>query len=403
MKPLVSFLCPAYNKEEYMSQMFTMFLSQTYKRCELIVVDDASTDGTQDLCTWYASKHKNISYYRNKTNIGVADSRNIARSHAKGEILLVQDADDQSVNGRAELTVEFFKRNKDVDLMYGSTVIIDDLGAERAQLRAEQFVVSRVKNKNYFSHPTLAYRKSMPIRYRSGLRYIDDWYFYLDCYNAGYKFGFMENILAAWRVAKGGLSYDMGNEQGEKKEAKEKLKEEFKGIEDDISDSLRKSPEQRVRFREILKRIPKGFNILDVGCNSGYTLDLYSKKARVDGVEIAKNLVKLCKSKGFTIYENISDIKHQYDIIILGDILEHYNNEQAKEIVQKYLHFASNKLIITIPYPDGRFGKKFVPEHKADYVLQNIQDWLPNAKMTATPIYYGDDAIPLWSLIEVFK
>jgi glycosyltransferase involved in cell wall biosynthesis len=402
MKPLVSFLCPAYNKEEYMSQMIMMFLDQTYKNTELIIVDDASTDGTQELCEYYVKKHKNIKYYRNKINLGVADSRNIARSHAKGDILLVQDADDQSVNGRAEMTVEFFKRNKDIDLMYGSTVLIDDLGVERGTLKAEQFVVSRLKIKNYVSHPTLAYRKSMPILYRKGLRYIDDWYFLLDCYIEGYKFGHLTNILSAWRVTKGGLSYDMGYEQGEKKEAKEAIKKEFASIEDDISDILRKSPEQRIRLKEILKRIPKGSTILDVGCNGGYTLELYKKNGIVEGVEIAKNLIDICRKKGFLIH-NTLDIYSNYEIIILGDILEHYGQSEANELIKNAYNLATDRLIITVPYPDGRYCKKFTPEHKADYVLSDIQSWLPNAKMTAVPIYYGDDAIPLWSLIEVFK
>jgi glycosyltransferase involved in cell wall biosynthesis len=398
----VSFCCPAYNKEEYMSQMIMMFLDQTYKNCELIIVDDASTDGTQELCEYYANKHKNIKYFRNLKNIGVADSRNLARQFSTGDIICVQDADDQSVNGRAEMTVEFFKKNKHIDLLYGSTVLIDDLGVERGTLKAEQFVVSRLKTKNFISHPTLAYRKSMPVLYRHGLRYIDDWYFLLDCYLQGYKFGYLTNILAAWRVTKGGLSYDMGSEQGEKKEAKEAFKKEFEAIDDDISDILRKSPEQRARFREILKRIPKGSTILDIGCNGGYSLELFSKKGDVCGVEIAPNLIEICENKGFKMLRK-GEAFPNVDVVVLGDILEHYTEVKAKNILNMAYHSAQDRVIITIPYPDGRFGTKFVPEHKADYVLQNIQDWLPRAKMKAIPIYYSDDAIPLWSLIEVFK
>lgn len=398
----VSFLCPAYNKEEFLSQMIMMMLEQTYKNCELIIVDDASTDGTQEICEFYANKHKNIRYFRNETNLGVADSRNIARSHATGDYLLVQDADDQSVNGRAEFVVKYFKDHKDVDIMYGSNVIMDEMSVVRSQRKAEPFVVSRIKNQNFICHTTVAYRKTMPIFYRKGLRYIDDWYFILDVYNAGYKFGFVDNILAAWRVTKGGMSYDMGREEGWKKEAKEALKKEFENIEDDISNQLAKSPEQQVRLKEIIKRITKGSTVLDVGCNGGYTMELYAKKAKVTGIEIAPNLIRICEKKGFRVY-NPDNIPESYDVAVLGDILEHYIPSEAKEIINKYFAI-SNKLIVTIPYPDSRYGKKFVPEHKSDYLLADIQGWLPEgAKTEAFPVYYGDDAIPLWSLIEVTK
>lgn len=384
-----------------MSQMITMFLAQTYKKCELIIVDDASTDGTEDLCSFYTAKYKNIKYFKNLKNLGVADSRNIARSHSIGDILLVQDADDQSVNGRAELTAEFFKKNKKIDLMYGSNIIIDDLGKERATQKAEDFVVSRLKTKNYISHPTLAYRKSMPIMYRKGLKYIDDWYFTLDCYNAGYKFGHIDNILSAWRVTRAGLSYDMGKEEGWKKEAKEKLIEEFKNIEDDITKNL-KNPEQRIRLKEIAARIPKGSTILDVGCNGGYTMEIYAKKGTVTGIEIAPNLIEICRKKGLNVVSDYP-VNTLYDIVVVGDVLEHYNEIQAKHIANAAFNSATDRVIITIPYVDGRYCKKFVPEHKEDYSNQQIASWFPNSRVEFTPIYYGDDAIPLWSLIEVFK
>jgi glycosyltransferase involved in cell wall biosynthesis len=89
---LVSFLIPTYNRANLLPQCIESILSQTYKNIEIIVIDDASTDGTEDVIN---SKFKGrVKYYKNNVNRGVAYSRNLGLSYANGKYIGLLDSDD---------------------------------------------------------------------------------------------------------------------------------------------------------------------------------------------------------------------------------------------------------------------------------------------------------------------
>lgn len=72
MKPLVSIGMPVYNGEKYIRQALDSLLAQDYGHFELIISDNASTDGTPEICREYAARDSRIAYYRNQENMGAA-------------------------------------------------------------------------------------------------------------------------------------------------------------------------------------------------------------------------------------------------------------------------------------------------------------------------------------------
>ena len=79
-KPLVTIGLPVYNSEKYLRQSLESLLAQTYSNLVLIISDNASTDGTADICASYAQVDSRIKYYRNAENIGLPRNFNqIAR------------------------------------------------------------------------------------------------------------------------------------------------------------------------------------------------------------------------------------------------------------------------------------------------------------------------------------
>ncbi|MEG5056622.1 glycosyltransferase [Microcoleus sp. A2-C5] len=70
--PLVSIGMPLYNEERYLRQALDSLISQDYANFELIISDNASVDGTSDICQEYVAKDRRVHYYRNETNIGAA-------------------------------------------------------------------------------------------------------------------------------------------------------------------------------------------------------------------------------------------------------------------------------------------------------------------------------------------
>ena len=234
----ISFAMPAYNKELYLNDAITSILGQDYKNFEIIIVDDASSDGTEDICKYYVAKFPDkIKYFRNKKNMGVGYSRNLAWEKATGDIICVNDADDLSLIHRARLTVEAFKKNK-IDVLYGGCMAINHRNEDIGHRAAEDFHIARLKKENFIFHPTVAYRREIPVRYRN-VRFIDDWYFYLDCIDKGLKFGKIEKVISVYRLIHDGLTQDGGFYHESKDKAKKKLIEEFSDFQEDISESLK--------------------------------------------------------------------------------------------------------------------------------------------------------------------
>jgi SAM-dependent methyltransferase len=405
----ISFAMTAFQKELYINDAITSILAQDYKDIELVIVDDASTDGTQDICEYYAKLHPDkIKYIRNKKNLGVGKSRNIAWEHATGDIICVNDADDASLSHRARLTAETFKKNN-VDIAYGGCVAINHKGEQIPNYRLpEKFNLAKLKIENFIQHPTVAYRRSIPVRYRP-VRFIDDWYFYLDCVAAGMKFGTIEskveveNIMSAYRLIHDGLTQDGGFYHEEKEKAKAKLRKEFENYQQDITEPLKKDLGQQTRINAILREIPKGSSVLDIGCNAGYIMERIKKKGcSVVGVEIANNLVEKCKQRGLNVKKedvlNIK-IKSHIDVILIGDVLEHYHIEHVSKIVNNLLSHCK-KLIITVPYKYGQHSARENADHVRDYDIDDFKQIMGDkCKVKSKVILVGDNAVPDWLLI----
>lgn len=89
---LISVVIPTYNRKEKLPECIESVLSQSYKNIEVIVVDDASTDGTEELFTQLSDKR--VRYLRYEKNQGACHARNYGASYARGEVLAFQDSDD---------------------------------------------------------------------------------------------------------------------------------------------------------------------------------------------------------------------------------------------------------------------------------------------------------------------
>lgn len=105
--PLVSVIMAAWNAEATIEASVKSILSQTWKRMELLIVDDASTDGTWSVLQRLAERDSRVRIFRNTTNVGPYVSKNIAVTQANGAWLTGHDADDWAHPQRIERQVRF--------------------------------------------------------------------------------------------------------------------------------------------------------------------------------------------------------------------------------------------------------------------------------------------------------
>ena len=100
--PLITVIMPAWNAEKTVRAAAQSILNQTWKNLELLIVDDASVDGTWAVMKEIAVEDERVKIMRNKINVGPYVSKNIALGIARGEWITGHDADDWAHPQRIE-------------------------------------------------------------------------------------------------------------------------------------------------------------------------------------------------------------------------------------------------------------------------------------------------------------
>lgn len=93
-RPLVSVCIPVYNGKKYIDETIQSILAQTYCHIEIIIQDNASTDGTWELLQEYAAKYPQIFIERNIQNYGMTANWNLVINRARGDYAMLLSADD---------------------------------------------------------------------------------------------------------------------------------------------------------------------------------------------------------------------------------------------------------------------------------------------------------------------
>lgn len=128
MNDLVSIIMPSYNTAPYISDSIQSVLNQSYSKWELLIVDDCSTDDTDEVVKSYLSD-KRIQYFKNDKNSGAAISRNKALREAKGKWIAFLDSDDLWRPEKLEKQIGFMEKN-DYHFSYTNYSEIDENGNE---------------------------------------------------------------------------------------------------------------------------------------------------------------------------------------------------------------------------------------------------------------------------------
>ena len=110
MHGLVSIIMPSYNTARFIEATIESVLAQTYKNWELIIVDDCSTDNTDEIVNAYLTDSR-IKYIKNEKNSGAAVSRNRALREAAGRWIAFLDSDDLWAPEKLEKQLAFMVEN----------------------------------------------------------------------------------------------------------------------------------------------------------------------------------------------------------------------------------------------------------------------------------------------------
>jgi glycosyltransferase involved in cell wall biosynthesis len=130
--PLVTVGLPVYNSERYVRQSLDSLLAQTYRDFTLVISDNASTDGTEQICRQYAATDSRVRYFRNAENIGNPRNFNrvfeLASSLAAPKYLKWSTADDFWAPTFLERALEVMERDPAIALCYPQADFVDANG-----------------------------------------------------------------------------------------------------------------------------------------------------------------------------------------------------------------------------------------------------------------------------------
>jgi len=106
---LVSIIMPSWNTAKFIGESIQCVIDQTYTSWELLIVDDCSTDNTDEVVASFDDKR--IRYFKNDKNSGAALTRNRALREAQGEYIAFLDSDDLWTIDKLEKQIKFMKEN----------------------------------------------------------------------------------------------------------------------------------------------------------------------------------------------------------------------------------------------------------------------------------------------------
>jgi len=126
--PLISILMPVYNAGDFLVGAIESMRNQTLKDWELIVVNDGSTDKSNEILKKYAEKDLRIKIYKFKKNKGLSYALNYGLNKAHGKYLARMDADDISYPKRLETQLRYLIRDPKVVAVGSQIKLINEKG-----------------------------------------------------------------------------------------------------------------------------------------------------------------------------------------------------------------------------------------------------------------------------------
>jgi glycosyltransferase involved in cell wall biosynthesis len=180
--PIVSIIMPAYNENRNIDDSITSILLQTFRDFEFIVINDGSTDGTDEIIKKYMGWDDRIILIDHATNQGILKSLNDGLEASRGKYIARMDADDISAHVRLEKQVDFLDSHPDIGLLGSDAVYIDPVGNEIVRLKHPKddlLIRWTIILCNTFFHPTVMMRSSVlkehDLKYRQDSQFSEDY------------------------------------------------------------------------------------------------------------------------------------------------------------------------------------------------------------------------------------
>lgn len=215
--PTVDVIIPAYNAARFLPAAIESVEAQTFGDWRILLVNDGSTDNTEEIVRPYRDRLGEKLKYIQQSNAGLPAARNTAIRNSTGEFLALLDADDVWLPWRLEESVKSFDGQPKAGLSYGMIRYIDVEGnatnwEDRRQKNAEGWIATSIYTRKVnLPCPTITFRRKCVEEvgmFDETMRATEDRDMWLRI-ALKYEVRFIERVIAHYRLSPNSMSTDL--------------------------------------------------------------------------------------------------------------------------------------------------------------------------------------------------
>jgi len=170
--PAISVVMPVYNGGKYLHEAIDSILNQSFIDFECLIINDGSTDHTENIILEYASKDRRIKYHDNGQNLGLVKTLNRGLELATGTYIARMDADDICHRERFDKQISFMDENPEVMICGTSYETFGSSSATHILPLSHESIKAGLLFGSCICHPSVFFRKSFVKE--TNLRYLAD-------------------------------------------------------------------------------------------------------------------------------------------------------------------------------------------------------------------------------------
>jgi glycosyltransferase involved in cell wall biosynthesis len=221
--PEISVIVPCFNQAEYLKDSIGSILAQTFEDWECIIVNDGSTDNTEEIALAYCSVDNRFLYIK-KENGGPSSSKNIGIRQSKGNFIQFLDADDVIDKNKFEIQIAQLKNTSPYALSYCDyfASIDSDLSIPypkrymNPRFKSENYLLELIRNWEFsMSIPCHCYLfkseifKEKNIFFDEKLMNHEDWDCWMSIFSHNPEVYFIDQILATYRIQENSVCFNI--------------------------------------------------------------------------------------------------------------------------------------------------------------------------------------------------
>lgn len=205
-QPLVSIAVLSFNNKKYLKECLESIISQDYKNIEIVVGDDASTDGSVELLEEYSKIYNNIKIITHLKNVGITVNSNDVHFACTGKYISWMGGDDLMLPGKISKQVEYMEKNADCTMTYHDLEVFQSETEEvlyyfNSKFKKDGDVKTQTKYGTFNGACSVMIRrdKAPESGFDTRIPVASDYLFWVETLSNGGKIHYIDEVLGKYR------------------------------------------------------------------------------------------------------------------------------------------------------------------------------------------------------------